>query len=227
MKKPAHAHLRIALPLHFLSSFPFSVFMGRRSIRLAVVLSPTLFPSEELGPQWGHIQLLPGDKFSSQHCFFGISHLSSLTVRLSFTRPCDPLSVTMPPQLFVLVCSSRLMLEELYNERFRGRKLLSCLAFPFINHRFTDLLFLQTAPPPPFPKALPVQRRATLALPSLGQSVQGAERSRAQHGRQILHLPFHSEYTQRAESRHAASESHTSPGEDWLLAVVTTRMQAR
>lgn len=156
-------------------------------------------------------------------------------MRFSFTRPCDPLSVTMPPQLFVLVCSSRLMLE-LYNERFRGRKLLSCLAFPFINHRLTDLLSLQTAPPPPpFPKALPVQRRATLALPSLGRAFPSLTQavsagSGAQQGtarRQILHLPFHSEYTQRAESRHAASESHTSPGEDWLLAVVTTRMQAR
>lgn len=62
--------------------------------------SPPLFPSEELDPRWGHIQLLPGDKFSSQHCF---SHLSSWIVLLSFSRPCDPLSVTMPPQLFVLV----------------------------------------------------------------------------------------------------------------------------
>lgn len=61
---------------------------------------PLSFPSEELDPRWGHIQLLPADKFSSQHCF---SHLSSWIVQLSFSRPCDPLSVAMPPQLFVLV----------------------------------------------------------------------------------------------------------------------------
>lgn len=98
-KQPAHAHLRIALPLHFLS-FLFSVFMGLQIIQPVLVLSPTLFPSEELDPRWGHIQLLPGDKFSSQHCF---SHLSSWIFQLSFSRPCDPLSETMPPQLFVLV----------------------------------------------------------------------------------------------------------------------------
>lgn len=98
-KQPVHAHLRIALPLHFLSVL-FSIFMGLQIIQPVLVLSPTPFPSEELDPRWGHIQLLPGDKFSSQHCF---SHLSSWIVQLSFSRPCDPLSVTMPPQLFVLV----------------------------------------------------------------------------------------------------------------------------
>lgn len=58
----------------------------------------------------------------------------------------------------------------------------------------------------------PFQASGERSLHLHGQSVQRAERSRAQHaGRQILHLPFHSEYTQRAESRHAASESHTPP----------------
>lgn len=86
------------------------------------------------------------------------------------------------------------MLDVLSNERFRGRKLLSCLAFPFINHRLTDLLSLQITPPPPppppIPKALLVQRTVTpcfseLSLHLHGQLVQRAERSRAQHaGRQ-------------------------------------------
>lgn len=121
-----------------------------------------------------------------------------LSVRFSFTRPCDPLSVTMPPQLFVLVCSSRLMLE-LYNERFRGRKLLSCLAFPFINHRLTDLLSLQTAPPPHLSQRhsrcsaeRPSLFRASgeLSLHSHRQSVQGAERSRAQHAGKFFTCRF-------------------------------------
>lgn len=51
VKKPAHAHLWIALPLHFPSSFLFPVFMGVRIIQRAVVLSPAPFSSEELSPQ--------------------------------------------------------------------------------------------------------------------------------------------------------------------------------
>lgn len=41
-KQPAHAHLRIALALHF-PSFLFSVFMGLQIIQPVLVLSPTLF----------------------------------------------------------------------------------------------------------------------------------------------------------------------------------------
>lgn len=58
-------------------------------------------------------------------------------------------------------------MEELSNERFRGRKLLSCHIYPFINHRLTDLLSLQITPHLP-QKALPVQRTVKLAFPSLG-----------------------------------------------------------
>lgn len=146
VKKPALAYLWTALPLHFPSSFLFSVFMGLRIIRPAVLLSHSLFFRGALSTELSHTQLLPGDKFSSQHRFFRISHLSPLIVQFLFTRPCDPLSVMMPPQLFVLVYSRRLVLEEVSNERFRGRKLLCCLAFPFINHRLTDLLSLQITP---------------------------------------------------------------------------------
>lgn len=101
VKKPAHAHPWMAPPLRSLSSFLFSVFMGLQIIRPAVVLlSPAPFSSGEiLSTELSHTQLLPGDKFPSQHCFFPISHLSPLTVRFSFTLPCDPVSLMVPPQL--------------------------------------------------------------------------------------------------------------------------------
>lgn len=98
-------------------------------IRPKVVLSPALFSSEELCPQRGHMQLLPGDRHSSQHCFF-LSHLSPELCGCPALAhwPVGSSPVLMPPQLFVLVFSSGLMLEQLSNERFRGRKLLSCLS---------------------------------------------------------------------------------------------------
>lgn len=69
------------------SCSPFS--RGLQLIQPALVLSTTPFPSEGLAPRRGHMQLLPGDKSSSQRSF---SHLSSWIVQLSFSRPCDPLS---------------------------------------------------------------------------------------------------------------------------------------
>lgn len=81
VKKPAHTHPWVAPPLRSLSCFLFSVFMGLQMMRPAVVLSPTPFSSEELlSTELSHTQLLPGDRFPSQHCFFRISHLSPLTV---------------------------------------------------------------------------------------------------------------------------------------------------
>lgn len=82
------------------------------------------------------------------------------------------------------------MLQELYNERFRGRKLLSCLAFPFINHRLTDLLSLQTTPPT-FPKGTPGAAQSDsrpskprVSVPFTCTGSQCRERSAAGHSMQ-------------------------------------------
>lgn len=106
--------------------------------------------------------------------------------------------------------------------------LLSCSLS--INHCLTNPFLAKQ--PPPHPKALPVWHRVTPTMlrlksdfPSLAHSEQRAEQRSA--CREMLHLPFHSEYTQGAPSRHAASTSHTSNAEDWLAAVVTAGRQAR
>lgn len=100
------------------------------------------------------------------------------------------------------------------------------------HHCITDLLPLQTKPttsskgtPGVAQSDSPLRRASSQISLHLTQSEQRAEQSTA--CRQMLHLLFHSEYTQGAESRHAASTSHASPATDWLVAAVTTGRQAQ
>lgn len=116
-----------------------------------------------------------------------------------------------------------------------GLKLLSassCLAVPSIMNCLTHLPPLRITPTSP--KGTPGVARShchydepqvRFPLTSEVRAESGAEHSAAR--RQTLHLPFHSEYTQGAQSTHVTGASHTSPGEDWLLGVVTTNRQAQ
>ena len=178
--------------------------------------------------------------------------LLSAQPRCSATHP-PLLSVFLlvPPQyqLFLSVHPGSLMLEDLPYERFRRAEncsLLPCasLSPPSTPAWLTSSLCKQ--PPHPTP---PLSPKGTPGVPqsdshyaepwsqiSLHLHRQSrAEQSTARHStaqhstarRQMLHLLFHSEYTQGAESRHAASVGHASAVRDWLVVVVTTGRQAR
>lgn len=193
---------------------------------------------EELYPQQGHIQLIPGENSSSQHCFTSISLLVLLSssahpsgILPSLLLPCVSLSLVAPPK-----CKSQNQLffsqsiQAAWGWRIslmkdsEGLKTALCLLLSFpssINYCLTDLL--SSANNPHLSKGTPgvAQSDSHYAEPQVSFTRQSSERSTAQHStarRQMLHLLFHSEYTQGAESRHAAVQA-TPPllGIGWWL----------
>lgn len=156
---------------------------------------------EELYPQQGHIQLIPGENSSSQHCFTSISLLVLLSssahpsgILPSLLLPCVSLSLVAPPkcksqnQLFFLSPSRQLDVggSPLWKIQ-KDWKLLSassCLSLPPSTTAWLTSSLLQTTPTSL--KALLVWHKVTLTMPSLKsallvRAVSGAQHSTAQH----------------------------------------------
>lgn len=160
---------------------------------------------EELYPQQGHIQLLPGENTSSQHCFSPISLLVGSDCQVNTPMldhsPSFPLCPSVSLSLLNATSVPTLSLSlsrqldvggsPLWKIQ-RGWKLLSCLALRFINHCLTDLLSLQTTPTSPKGTPGVAQSDSHYAEPQVRfpftrtvRAVSRAQQSTAQHaGRQ-------------------------------------------
>lgn len=107
----------------------------------------------------------------------------------------------------------------------KGLKTALCLScYASINHCLTDLLPSLTAsvhnPPAPHARHSRCSTERVSTIPSL----QSDSLSLAQP---VPSSPMlHSQYTQAAQSRHAARASHASLGCDWLEVGVTTSSEA-
>lgn len=201
---------------------------------------------EELYPQQDHPSLLPRRKNSAFQCRFSSISLLVL-VSVKCTSRCTVTPAVSPTQLVPAKCTTQYQLFPLSPSKqldgggsplmkdSGGLKTALCLLpsySPSIHHCLTDLLSLQTTStsserhPRCGREGLPLcQARGQI---SLHPHTQSSERSSEQHARQMLHLLFHSEYTQGAESRHAVRSSHAPPSDgDWPVAVVTTGRQAQ
>lgn len=224
---------------------PFLFFMGLGISQPAVVPSPTLFPLahtlrfREALPTAGSHTAPP-----RRELFFSpllLSHLPpyrqvntpklspspSVSLCLSVAAECHLRTNSFSQSIQAAWCWRISLMKDSKGAENCSSALLSASS---ATASLTTSLCKQ---PPPLPKALPVWHRVTPTMaslksdfPSLTQSERRAEHG-TQAGRQMLHLLFHSEYTQGTESRHAARQGHTSAADDWLAVGVTTSRQTQ